>query len=125
MSLSPHVLTSARWGTKMGNVVAIDAMLTVLSDPFEGCHMGITAENVARKHSISREAQDALAIESHKRAARAQAEGRFTSQILPIEVNRSEEHTSELQSLMRISYAVFCLNKKNQITMTITKTSTT
>src|SRR3546814_13885960 len=48
--------------------------------------MGITAENVARKHSISREAQDALAIESHKRAARAQAEGRFTSQILPIEV---------------------------------------
>lgn len=86
MSRSPHVLTSARWGTKMGNVVAIDAMLTVLSDPFEGCHMGITAENVARKHSISREAQDALAIESHKRAARAQAEGRFTSQILPIEV---------------------------------------
>src|SRR3546814_17702299 len=48
--------------------------------------MGITAENVARKHSISREAQDALAIESHKRAARAQAEGRFTSQILPLEV---------------------------------------
>src|SRR3546814_14590289 len=102
-------------------------MLTVLSDPFEGCHMGITAENVARKHSISREAQDALAIESHKRAARAQAEGRFTSQILPIEVNtrkgatvfdtdehRSEEHTSELQSLMRISYAVFCLKKKKQ-----------
>src|SRR3546814_7641730 len=104
----------------MGNVVAIDAMLTVLSDPFEGCHMGITAENVARKHSISREAQDALAIESHKRAARAQAEGRFTSQILPIEVKtrkgttRSEEHTSELQSLMRISYAVFCLKKKKQ-----------
>src|SRR3546814_8390356 len=118
-------------------------MLTVLSDPFEGCHMGITAENVARKHSISREAQDALAIESHKRAARAQAEGRFTSQILPIEVNtrkgatvfdtdehvradasldemtklrpaRSEEHTSELQSLMRISYAVLCLKKKNK-----------
>src|SRR3546814_2656587 len=99
----------------MGNVVAIDAMLTVLSDPFEGCHMGITAENVARKHSISREAQDALAIESHTRAARAQAEGRFTSQILPIEVKtrkgttvfdtdehvRSEEHTSELQSLLR------------------------
>src|SRR3546814_5953962 len=93
MSRSPHVLTSARWGTKMGNVVAIDAMLTVLSDPFEGCHMGITAENVARKHSISREAQDALAIESHKRAARAQ---------------RSEEHTSELEPIIRISYAVLC-----------------
>src|SRR3546814_10741245 len=97
--------------------------------------MGISAENVARKHSISREAQDALAIESHKRAARAQAEGRFTSQILPIEVktrkgttdfdtdehvradaslDRSEEHTSELQSLMRISYAGFCLKKKKR-----------
>lgn len=86
MSRSPHILTAARWGTKMGNVVAVDALLTGLSDPFEGVHMGITAENVARKHNISREAQDALAIESHHRAARAQAEGRFKSQILPIEV---------------------------------------
>ena len=86
MSRSPHVLTTARWGTKMGNATAIDAMLVVLSDPFEGIHMGVTAENVAKKHNISREAQDVLAIESHRRAARAQAEGRFTSQILPVEV---------------------------------------
>lgn len=86
MSRSPHVLTTARWGTKMGNVAAIDAMLTVLSDPFEGIHMGITAENVAKKHNISRDAQDALAVTSHHRAARAQAEGRFKSQILPIEI---------------------------------------
>src|SRR3546814_17232232 len=80
MSRSPHVLTSARWGTKMGNVAAIDAMLTVLSDPFEGCHMGITAENVARNHSISREDTDAIPIESQKRAARAQEEGGLTGQ---------------------------------------------
>lgn len=86
MSRSPHVLTGARWGTKMGNAAAIDAMLAVLSDPFEGMHMGITAENVARKYQVSREAQDRLAIESHRRAARAQAEGRFRSQILPVEV---------------------------------------
>lgn len=86
MSRSPHVLTTARWGTKMGNAAAIDAMLTVLSDPFEDFHMGITAENVAKKHKISRDAQDGLAVTSHSRAARAQAEGRFKSQILPIEI---------------------------------------
>lgn len=86
MSRSPHVLTSARWGTKMGNATAIDAMLAVLSDPFEGVHMGITAENVAKKYGVSRERQDALAVESHQRAARAQADRRFQSQILPIEV---------------------------------------
>src|SRR3546814_18826887 len=61
-------------------------MLTALSDPFEKIHMGVTAENVARKYSITREMQDQLAVESHRRAARAQAEGRFKSQILPIEV---------------------------------------
>lgn len=86
MSRSPHVLTTTRWGTKMGGVTAIDALLAVLSDPFEGFHMGITAENVAKKHDISREAQDALAVTSHQRAARAQAEGRFASQIIPVEV---------------------------------------
>jgi acetyl-CoA C-acetyltransferase len=86
MSRAPHFLSSARWGTKMGNAVAVDALLAALSDPFEGIHMGVTAENLARKFDISREKQDALAVESHRRAARAQAEGRFKSQILPIEV---------------------------------------
>lgn len=93
MSLSPHVLTTARWGTKMGNFAAIDAMLAVLSDPFEGFHMGITAENVAKKYNITREAQDALAVTSHERAARAQAEGRFNSQILPIEIKTRKGFT--------------------------------
>src|SRR3546814_9034556 len=99
--------------------------------------MGETAENVAERYGISRADQDALAVEGHRRAAQAIAEGRFKKQIVPIESNvrgatvtfdtdehvrenasledmaklrpRSEEHTSELQSLMRNSYAVFCL----------------
>jgi acetyl-CoA C-acetyltransferase len=58
----------------------------VLSDPLDGSHMGVTAENVAEKHGITRRMQDTLATESHARAGRAQAEGRFDSQILPIEV---------------------------------------
>ncbi|MEJ7926587.1 acetyl-CoA C-acyltransferase family protein [Sphingobium sp. AN641] len=86
MSKSPYVLTASRWGQKMGNMTAIDAMLGVLSDPFEGIHMGVTAENVATRYQVTREDQDALAVESHRRAALAQAEGRFDTQILPVEL---------------------------------------
>ncbi len=86
MSQSPHVLKLGRWGQKMGNTVMLDALLEVLSDPFEGFHMGVTAENVAKEYGIDREAQDRLAVESHQRAAHAIAEGRFTSQILPVEI---------------------------------------
>lgn len=86
MSRSPHVLTSGRWGQKMGNATMLDALIEVLSDPFEGFHMGITAENVAERHQVSRTDQDEAAAESHRRAARAIAEGRFKEQILPIEV---------------------------------------
>jgi acetyl-CoA C-acetyltransferase len=86
MSKSPHVLTSARWGNKMGNAVALDAMLETLADQFEGMHMGVTGENVAEKYQITREAQDTLAVQGHKRAAAAIAEGRFREQILPIEL---------------------------------------
>ncbi|ALR21101.1 beta-ketothiolase BktB [Sphingobium baderi] len=86
MSNSPHVVKAARFGTKMGDIKMIDAMLEVLSDPFEHFHMGVTAENVAEKYQISRAAQDALAVEGHSRAARAIAEGRFKEQIVPVEV---------------------------------------
>lgn len=86
MTRSPHIVSAARFGQKMGDIKMVDALLAVLSDPFEGMHMGITAENVASDHGISREEQDALAALSHSRAARAQQEGRFASQILPIEV---------------------------------------
>ena len=86
MSKSPHVQTSSRWGHKMGDMKVIDAMISVLSDPFEGYHMGMTAENVATRYQITREDQDALAVESHRRAAHAWAEGRFDSQIVPVEI---------------------------------------
>ena len=86
MSNAPHVLKSARWGNKMGDMVMIDAMLASLQDPFGAGHMGVTAENVAERYGITRETQDELAVESHKRAAHAIEEGRFKSQILPIEI---------------------------------------
>ena len=86
MSNAPHVLKSARWGNKMGNMVMLDAMLESLQDPFGHGHMGVTAENVAERYQIGRDEQDALAVTSHQRAARAIDEGRFKSQILPIEV---------------------------------------
>ncbi len=86
MSRSPHVMPSVRWGQRMGDAAVVDAMVAVLTDPFHKIHMGVTAENVAARHDIDRAAQDALALESHRRAARATAEGRFKSQILPVEV---------------------------------------
>src|SRR5208282_2265228 len=86
MSRAPYWLPGMRWGQRMGDGVAIDAMTGALSDPFDGCHMGVTAENVATDFHVSRADQDALAAESHRRAAAAQAAGYFTEQILPIEV---------------------------------------
>jgi len=86
MSRAPHHVAAVRFGQKMGDVAIVDAMVEVLSDPFEGFHMGITAENIAEAYDISRSAQDAAAAESHARAGRAQAEGRFAGQILPVEV---------------------------------------
>ena len=86
MTRAPHHVAATRFGQKMGDVAMVDAMLAVLSDPFEGFHMGITAENVAADHQITREMQDELAVESHRRASRAQAEGRFVEQIVAVEV---------------------------------------
>ncbi|MFS0737825.1 beta-ketothiolase BktB [Sphingomonas sp. 1P06PA] len=86
MSRSPHYVTAARFGQKMGPVAMLDALTATLSDPIDDYHMGITAENVAERYQISREAQDAAAAESHARATRAQAEGRFKDQIIPVEV---------------------------------------
>ncbi|EKT4522557.1 acetyl-CoA C-acyltransferase family protein [Pseudomonas putida] len=86
MSRGPYLLPQARWGARMGDLQGIDYTVGVLQDPFEHFHMGITAENVAAKHGITREMQDELALTSQRRAARAIAEGRFTSQIVPIEL---------------------------------------
>jgi acetyl-CoA C-acetyltransferase len=86
MSRSPHACQQTRTGQKMGDFKMLDMMVGALSDPFEGMHMGVTAENVAAEHQIDRETQDAFALESQKRAARAISEGRFKGQIAPIEV---------------------------------------
>ena len=86
MSRGPYLLPQARWGARMGDLQGIDYTVGVLQDPFEHFHMGITAENVAAKHGITREMQDELALTSQRRAARAIAEGRFASQIVPLEL---------------------------------------
>lgn len=86
MSRAPHFVMAARFGQKMGDIAMVDGMLGALQDPFENYHMGVTAENVAAELNITREDQDALAVLSHQRAARAQAEGRFKDQILPVEI---------------------------------------
>ena len=88
MSRSGHLMSQARFGQKMGDVSATDMMVGALTDPFGNGHMGITAENIARQKGIDREAQDAFALESHRRAAKAIAEGRFREQILPITVRK-------------------------------------
>ncbi|MDG2202474.1 MAG: acetyl-CoA C-acyltransferase, partial [Burkholderiales bacterium] len=86
MSRSNYWLPSARWGAKMGDQAIVDSMVGALSDPFEGMHMGVTAENVASEYELSRETQDKFALESHQRAAKAIENGVFKEQILPVEV---------------------------------------
>ena len=86
MSRSPHAMQAARFGQKMGDTAAADMMVGALTCPFGTGHMGVTAENVAAEHGISREDQDAFAAESQRRVARAQAEGRFDDQIVPVDV---------------------------------------
>ena len=86
MSRGPYLLPQARWGARMGDLQGIDYTVGVLHDPFQHFHMGITAENVSAKHGITREMQDELALTSQRRAARAIAEGRFDSQIVPLEL---------------------------------------
>jgi acetyl-CoA C-acetyltransferase len=94
MSRSPFSSSAPRFGKKMGDLSMTDMMIAALSDPFGGGHMGITAENVAEEHQISRDDQDAFAAESQRRAALAISEGRFRSQILPIEVKVGREMVS-------------------------------
>ncbi|MGH1432351.1 MAG: acetyl-CoA C-acyltransferase family protein [Neptuniibacter sp.] len=84
MSRGAYLSTAMRSGARMGDTAMLDSMVSVLTDPFGAGHMGITAENLAEKWDISREEQDALAVESQRRAAVAIEEGRFKSQIVPI-----------------------------------------
>lgn len=84
MSRAPFASLNMRWGARMGDTKMVDMMIGALHDPFHNIHMGVTAENVAAKYGITREMQDALAVESHNRAERATAEGRFKDQIVPV-----------------------------------------
>ena len=101
MSRAQYWLPGLRWGQRMGPGGTVDAMVGALTDPFDDVHMGITAENVGEKWGISREDSDALAVESHRRAAAATAEGRFKGQIVPVELKsrkgttvfEADEHT--------------------------------
>jgi acetyl-CoA C-acetyltransferase len=86
MSRGAYANLTQRWGARMGDAKTVDMMVGALTDPFDTVHMGITAENVATKCGITRDQQDRFAVESHRRAAAAQGEGRFKSQILPIEL---------------------------------------
>ncbi|MCA1285354.1 acetyl-CoA C-acyltransferase family protein [Salipiger bermudensis] len=86
MSRAPFINPDQRWGKKMGDIRTVDMMIGALNCPFGTGHMGVTAENVAREHGISREAQDAFAAESQSRTARAISEGRFKDQIVPVEI---------------------------------------
>jgi acetyl-CoA C-acetyltransferase len=94
MSRSPFILPAARWGQKMGDAAAQDMMLGALNCPFGTGHMGVTAENVADEHGVSRADQDAFALESQRRAARAIEEGRFADQIVPVDVQVGREMVS-------------------------------
>ena len=103
MSRGGYLLPNMRWGQRMNDSGVVDMMVGALTDPFDAIHMGVTAENVAARCKLSREEQDAFAVESHKRAAAARAKGYFKDQILPIEIKSkkgpiffdSDEHIRE------------------------------
>ena len=86
MSRSPYSSAAMRFGARMNDTTMVDMMVGALSDPFDDCHMGVTAENVAKKYQISRQDQDELAVESHRRAGAAIDHGYFKAQIVPIEI---------------------------------------
>ncbi|MFZ0042034.1 MAG: beta-ketothiolase BktB [Solirubrobacteraceae bacterium] len=94
MSRGPYWMPGARWGARMGEAKLIDPVMGALTDPFESILMGVTAENLAERGSISRERQDEFAVRSHRRAAAARAEGRFDGQIVGVPVKSRRETVS-------------------------------
>lgn len=84
MSRAPYLASFVRWGHKLGDATLVDGLNGALTDPFERILMGVTAENVAERYRVTRAQQDALALESQRRAAAAIAQGYFVSQILPV-----------------------------------------
>ena len=98
MSQSGHVLLGSRDGFRMGNAALVDTMLKDgLTDTFGGYHMGMTAENVAKKYGISREEQDEFAAASQAKASKARAEGRFDDEIVPVMVPQRKKDPIEFK----------------------------
>ncbi len=93
MSRAAYLAKGVRWGARMGDTAMVDMMLAALHDPFHNIHMGETAENLAESHQITRAQQDGLAVELHRRAARAIKEGRFKEQIVPIRLKTRKGET--------------------------------
>jgi acetyl-CoA C-acetyltransferase len=93
MSRAGYLASGMRWGARMGDTAMIDMMTAALHDPFENIHMGVTAENLAESHQVTRGQQDELALLSHQRAGRAIKEGRFKSQILPVTLKTRKGET--------------------------------
>ncbi len=93
MSRAGYLASGMRWGARMGDSAMIDMMTAALHDPFHNIHMGVTAENLAESHQVTRAQQDDLALLSHQRAAHAIAEGRFKSQILPVTLKTRKGET--------------------------------
>ena len=91
MSRGPYWMPDARWGARMGETKLVDPVMGALTDPFQSVLMGVTAENLAERGSISRERQDQFAVESHRRAAAARAGGLFDDQIVPVPVKAKRD----------------------------------
>jgi acetyl-CoA C-acetyltransferase len=91
MSRTPYWLSGLRWGQRMNDTAALDIMVNALTDPFEHVHMGVSVEAIAKKFGVSREDQDKLAVESHKRSSNAVKSCFFESQIVPIEVKEKKQ----------------------------------
>jgi acetyl-CoA C-acetyltransferase len=98
MSAAPYVLNKARWGYRMGHDQLVDTMiLDGLTDAFQGCHMGITAENVAEQYGVTRDEQDEFAAASQQKAEKALSTNRFQDEIVPVEVRISKKETTLFQ----------------------------
>ena len=93
MSRAGYLASGMRWGARMGDSAMIDMMTAALHDPFENIHMGMTAENLAESHQVTRGQQDDLALRSHQRAAHAIQQGRFKTQIMPVTLKTRKGET--------------------------------
>lgn len=124
MSRGGYLLPSLRWGQRMKDSQAIDMMIGALTDPFDQVHMGVTAENIAKKWDIAREEQDQFALESHRRAIVAIKHGYFKTQILPVEITTREgtiifdtdEHPREQVSLEKLARLPSVFQEKGTVT---------